>query len=160
MTRRPRGRPKGSGGPVTVLTSDQVRDVLRAAVNSGRYSDRAQLAFLMSIELGLTAGQLAAMRVGDVVDVAGQLLESLSNAQPELRRALANYCEQHVNPHAQQARLFRSQRGGALRPFSLASMLTSIYKCAGIRGASSRSGRKTALLTHSGRVSLRSEGIR
>jgi integrase len=145
MTRRPRGRPKGSGGPVTVLTSDQVRDVLRAAVNSGRYSDRAQL---------------AAMRVGDVVDVAGQLLESLSNARPELRRALANYCEQHVNPHAQQARLFRSQRGGALRPFSLASMLTSIYKCAGIRGASSRSGRKTALLTHSGRVSLRSEGIR
>jgi integrase len=147
MTKRSRGRPKGSGGPVVALTPSQIREVARAASRSGRYSDRAELAFLMSIELGLTAGQLAAMRIRDVMGAGGQLRDGLSRNRPEFRRALANYCEQHVDPGAQELPLFASQRGGALRASSLASILNSVYKRAGIRNGSSRSGRKTALST-------------
>jgi integrase len=159
MTKCPRGRPKGSGGgAVAVLTPEDIRQVLRAARDSGRYSGRAEIALRLSIQLGLRAGELVTLKTRDLVDNRGHLRRELSFnsrglarklplSSPELRRALADFCERHLNPHAPDDSVFASQRKGALTRASLARLLTSVYKRTGICGGSSRSGRRTSALS-------------
>jgi integrase/recombinase XerD len=148
MTKRIRGRPKGSNGPAAILTPAQIRAVLQCARQSGRYRDRAELALILSLEFGLTAGQLVALTAGDLMNRSGCIREALSQRPAgllvsELRQSLADYCERHLSPEVPDVPLFASQRGGALTRSSLGALLTSIYKRAGIRDGSSRSGRKT-----------------
>jgi integrase/recombinase XerD len=154
MSKRARGRPNGSGGPAAVLTRAQVSEVLRAARSSGRHKDRTELAFILWIEFGLTAGPLAALKIGELIGCDGRVREELKLqfrtttksfplSSPILRRTLANYCDRHLTGAAADAPAFVSQRGGALTRASLARLLTSLYRRAGIVGGSSRSGRKT-----------------
>ena len=151
MTKRPRGRPKGSAGAAAVLTPDDIRQVLRAARSYGKYSERAETAFMLSIELGLTAGELVVLKAGDLMNTDGHLRRELllncrgmvrhvALSSPKLRRALANFCDRHLNPHAPDEAVFTSQRGGTLTRASLARLMTSVYRRAGICGDSSRSG--------------------
>ena len=157
MRRRGRGRPKGTGGPVTILCSEDEKSLARFLRND--HDERGKLAILLSVALGLRASELTALRFVDVFSTEGRVLPALVlktklSAAParrlplkakEIRTTLADYFEQQaafasIDP-AQP--LFRSQRGGHLTTASMARYLTSIYAKAGIKHATSRSGRAT-----------------
>ena len=158
MKRRSRGRPKGAVGPVVVLSSEDEKSIARFLRSNGLDNERANLAIITTITLGLRATELAALRFCDVFDRQGRVLPALvlstrgsrdERCLPltakELKSALADHFERQsmFAPIDPEQPLFRSQRGGHLAPASMARYLTSIYREAGIRGATSRSGRAT-----------------
>ncbi len=76
MQSRPRGRPKGSGGSAAILASNDVQRSLKMAANLRRHSARAELAILISVEFGLSAGALSRLSVGRIFESGGALNES------------------------------------------------------------------------------------
>ena len=167
MSKRPRGRPKGSTGKATLLSPAQVRDALTCARRYGRHANRAEVALSLSIELGLRAIELAALTLGDVYGPEGGIRSTISIKpaympseasitdididSPKLRGLLADYREKEFGGRgaADHIPLFRSQRGGHLTAASMARFITGLYHRAGIAAGSSRSGRRT-LLTRRG----------
>ena len=77
MSKRLRGRPKGSVGKAAILSSAQVRDVFLSASRYGKYSDRAELVLALSIQLGLRATELAALRWADIYDSDGSVRQMI-----------------------------------------------------------------------------------
>ena len=162
MSKRLRGRPKGSVGKAAILSSAQVRDVFLSARRHGKYSDRAELVLALSIQMGLRASELAALRWVDIYDLDGSVrqmicvtraytrktkIRALLVSSPKLRGLLADYRERQLSlrPLDEQIPLFCSQRGGHLTAGSMSRFLTGLYRKAGIADGSSRSGRRTLL---------------
>jgi integrase/recombinase XerD len=160
MKKRGRGRPKGTGGPVAVLSSEDEKLLARFLRHERSRDERAELAILLSMTLGLRATELAALRHSDVYDLEGRVRTTLVISQgrlagptplplkaKELRIALADYLERRpaFSPVDPQQPLFRSERGGHLTSASMARYLSSTYRKAGIAGATSRSGRATKI---------------
>ena len=162
MSKRLQGRPKGSVGKAAILSSAQVKDVFLSARRHGKYSDRAELVLALSIQLGLRATELAALRWADIYDSDGSVRQmilvtrayvrkaktrALLVNSPKLRGLLADYRERQlsVRPLDERIPLFCSQRGGHLTAGSMSRFVTGLYRKAGIADGSSRSGRRTLL---------------
>ena len=161
MPKRP-GRPPGTSGRAAVLSASQVRHVFRVAHARGRHAARAEAALAVSMGLGLRAKELAGLRWSDVYDGDGRVRKvvhlkaaytkggrtrDVFASSPALRRALERYGETRSVPSARasQAPLFASQKGGPMTTCSMARFLKSLYREAGIAGASSHSGRRTLI---------------
>src|SRR5690242_11835684 len=101
-----RGRPQGTSGKAAVLSSAQVRNVLRVARARQRFAPRSAAVFALSIGLGLRAKELAALRWSDVFEESGAPREVLHLkaaytkgertrdvylSSPQLRRILGEY---------------------------------------------------------------------
>jgi integrase/recombinase XerD len=157
-----RGRPPGTTGRAVVLSPSQVRHAFRVARSRGRHAARAEAALAMSVGLGLRAKELAGLKWADVYDAEGKVRQvvhlraaytkggktrDVFVSSPALRRALERYGERDWlgSAAASQAALFRSQKGGAMTPGSMARFLKALYAEAGISGASSHSGRRTLI---------------
>jgi integrase/recombinase XerD len=114
----------------------------------------------MSIEIGLRAIELTSLTWADVYDADGAVRQEISVnpaylkgaaavpmrvSSPKLRALLADYREKQFSHHdaEKQMPLFRSQRGGHMTAASMARLITDLYRQAGIRAGSSRSGRRT-----------------
>ena len=162
MSKRLQGRPKGSVGKAAILSSAQVRDVFLSARRHGKYSDRAELVLALSIQMGLRASELAALRWPDIYDSDGSVRQmilvtraytrnakthALLISSPKLRGLLADYRERQLSlrPRDEQVPLFCSQRGGHLTAASMSRFVTGLYRKAGIADGSSRSGRRTLI---------------
>jgi integrase/recombinase XerD len=158
VRKRQRGRPKGLVGKAAILGSAQIKEVLRVARREGRYTDRAEIALALSIEVGLRAIELAALKWTDIYNSDGTVRQTiivrrayLKGAQssvelvdsPKLRNLLADYREKQMASFNWQIPLFRSQRGGHMTAASMARYLTELYRRAGLADASSLSGRRT-----------------
>lgn len=156
MGKRRRGRPKGSGGLAAVLDSGQIKRLLQVAQQMDRTSYRVQIALLFSHEIGLRASEISKLSLGDIYTEEGRVRDRLqvngvrgSRILPlrsiKLRAALADHYEKsfHDRRVNDLTPLVRSQRGGAMAPASLARLMTCVYRAAGIRSGSSRSGRRT-----------------
>lgn len=151
MNQRQRGRPKGSVGKAAILGPADLTKILRTVRTPKKYAGRAEVAFLLSVELGLLAGELSSLRVSDLFEPRGSVrtysvigFANMSSASSNLRAALSAYWERNLAGSHQSSPLFRSQRGNGLSRGSLARVLTVLYREAGISTASSRSGRRTA----------------
>lgn len=157
MKRVSRGRPPGTSGQAPVLGMDEIRRVLRSAKGRSRLSARAITILAMSLSLGLRAKELAALTWGDVFedgDVVRQVLHlkaaytkgaktrDVYIVAPKLRQVLEEYRKGIWLP-GPKSPLFRSQRGGHMRPGSMARFLKRLYVEAGLPEASSHSGRRT-----------------
>ena len=161
MSKRQRGRPKGSVGKAAILSSAQIRDVLRSARRHGKHSHLAELVLALSIQLGLRATELASLQWADVYNSDGIVRHAIrvnrayirgarSCAElvipQKLRGLLADYREKQTSHgNGVQIPLFRSRRGGHMTAASMARFVTGLYRKAGIADGSSRSGRRTLI---------------
>ena len=130
---------------------------LTAVVNSLRYPTRNNTIVALSFYAGLRACEIAALRVGDVYDVDGNVKDTiyLSAAQTKgqsdttvyvnskLKRQLIKFSNMHPRrpSHTKNALIF-SAKGGGFSAQTIVNLFKRLYKLAGIDGASSHSGRR------------------
>lgn len=133
---------------------------LYAVIDAHRYSTRNRTMFALSFYAGLRACEIASLRVADAFDgnagardtiylAAAQTKGDEANTvlvNQRLRRALSAYAAQnpqHIsNPHSP---LFVSAKRGAFSAQTTVNLFARFYALAGIKGASSHSGRRQFL---------------
>jgi integrase/recombinase XerD len=138
----------------SVLSESDIRRVFRI-IETTRHADRNRLAFVLSIYAGLRVGEIAALRIGDVINQHGQARGEIKLGAHQtkgskgrtvilslrVRKELEVFLKRRI--YSVEAALIRSQRNR--RPFStvtLSMLFKEIYELAGIR-TSSHSGRRT-----------------
>lgn len=139
-----------------LLTDTEFRR-LSAVVNSLRHSTRNHTAVALSFYAGLRACEIAALTVGDVFDAEGEPRDTvyLRAAQTKgddgctvlvnrrLRAQLQRYAAAYPKRIAQPAAaLLYSAKGGGFSAQTVVNLFQRLYKLAGIKGASSHSGRR------------------
>jgi integrase/recombinase XerD len=153
--------------PQAKTLSDKELRIVLATVAQGRHAARNRAMVLMSFWAGMRAGELAALRVGDVLVPDGTIRTEIRLEADQtkgsrgrvvmlgdkLRKELAAYVATLGN-QADDAPLFYSQvsrRGMSAN--TVAQLFLEIYAQAGIEGASSHSGRRTFI------TSLANKGV-
>ena len=141
--------------------SEKELKVALALVSLGRHPARDRAMLLTSFWAGMRVGEIAALKIGDVVNLDGTIKDEIRLTADQtkgnkgrtvmigdkLRRELATYVlslkhDDTVRP------LFYSQRcRTGFNANTLCQHFHFIYKRAGIAGASSHSGRRTFITT-------------
>lgn len=139
------------------LLTQQERKRLAAVIDSKCHATRNHTAVALSFYAGLRACEIAALRVGDVFDGEGGVRDTiqLSAAQTKgndaatvlvnkrLALQLKRYAAQHPKRTTQlTAPLIYSAKGGSFTAQTVVNLFQTLYKAAGISGASSHSGRR------------------
>ena len=137
------------------LKDAEIKRVL-AYCATRQHSARDTAIVVFSINAGLRAKELAALRVGDVYDELGTVRNSFVLAAEQtkgrrtrtvylnktLQRQLAQYRAALRNT-APTAALFYSQKGNFFSANTMCQLLLHIYKTCSLKDASSHSGRRT-----------------
>lgn len=158
--------PKLTKGQAYVPAEVEFKRLLKV-VASSKHAKRDTLLIYMSFGLGLRAVELAALKVGDVLNQDGTVKEIIKLHRtknnkfrvaylPELQQdsrihnAILAYIEERKANAAEMRMvfnysqpLFLSQKKGNFTNGTLQKRFEQIYKAAGIIGASSHSGRRT-----------------
>lgn len=144
-----------------VLNEAEIKRV-KAILQTRRYAERDNAMFDMTLFAGLRACELQALLVKNVYQEDGTVRDSFqlsahqtkgNKAQevfvaPKLARTLKQYHnylarnERSIQPNKP---LFQSQKGGALDVQAIINLFIKLYRDSGINGASSHSGRRTAI---------------
>lgn len=138
---------------------------LLAVIETGRHAPRNRIAVMLSYLAGLRVGEFAALRVGDVFDSDGKVRDQIilkasytkgNEARTvfvgsKLGKELTRYrpCSAVSDPNAP---LLQTQKHTAFSANTLCQLFGTLYKCAGVEGGSSHSGRRSFItkLAHSG----------
>ncbi|WP_187431751.1 Tyrosine recombinase XerD [Roseobacter fucihabitans] len=133
---------------------------VHAVIDAHRYSTRNRTIFALSFFAGLRACEIAALRVGDVFEGNGSVRDTIYLAAVQtkgdegatvlvskrLAKALAHYAvTYHVHTSKPQAPLFFSAKRGGFSAQTIVNLFARFYGLAGIKGASSHSGRRQFL---------------
>lgn len=124
------------------------------------HAARNRVMLLLTHWAGMRVGEVAALRLGDVVGTDGEVkpeirLEASQTkgrqgrvvfVPEKLRRELAAYVR-HQAALALNERLFRTQKRAGFSANTLCQTLNAIYRQAGLDGATSHSGRRTFITT-------------
>lgn len=149
-----------------VLTPGEFQRVL-SVIATMKHSTRNRAAVMLSFYAGLRVGEIAALSVGDVVDLRGGvkeriLLRAATTKSGEaravfvgtkLRLELETYLVGLGSRYQYDDRpLLLTQKDTAFTANSLCQLFAHIYRLAGVDGASSHSGRRWFItrLAHSG----------
>ena len=138
------------------LTENELKIVL-AIVAQGRHATRNRLMILLSHWSGMRVGEIAALRISDVIyhddkicDEIRLTAEQTKGCQSRvvmigerLRKEIKCYCEQlkKIVPSAPLIYSQKSRQGFSAN--SLCQEFKTIYQRSGIQGATSHSGRRT-----------------
>ena len=148
-----------------VLTDREMKRLL-AVVADDRHNERDRLAIMLSHFAGLRVGEIASLKISDVVNGEGQVRDQLrlSPSQTKggiartvfmnrrLQREISQYLDSLPALSGPEAALLLSQKGGSFSANTLCQLFGELYRRAGIDGASSHSGRRGFItkLAHSG----------
>ncbi len=140
-----------------VLSKDETKRLLSIA-KDGKYGVRDVCLIHMSFYLGLRVKELASLKLGDVVNDDGSIVDSfyLTDSQSKgngggtiylthkgVRKSLTEYLDWRNSKCITSSHLFWSQKGGCFIPNTLQMLFSRLYKKAGFKGCSSHSGRRT-----------------
>ena len=149
-----------------VLTEQEQRRVL-AVISDSRYPERNRLAFMLSYFGGMRVGEIAGLKVSDVMDSEGNVREQIRLSaeitkgghartvfvNDKLRKELTRYLKT-LNDRSlvSDKPLLVTQKGNAFSANVLCQMMGFLYQRAGFEGASSHSGRRWFItkLAHNG----------
>lgn len=142
-----------------LLTQAEQKRV-QAVINAHRYGARNHAIFAFSFFAGLRACEIAALRVGDVFEVDGQLRDTIVLGADQtkgneantvlvskrLGKALYVYAAAYPRHTAKHdAPLFFSAKHGGFSAQTIVNLFARFYALVGIKGASSHSGRRQFL---------------
>jgi len=147
--------------------SEKELKIVLAVVAQGRYAARDRAMLLMTFWAGMRVGEVASLRIDDVVGADGSIKDEIRLAADQtkgskgrvvvlgdkLRRELAVYIDslKHRNPDSP---FFFSQRQrSGFNANTLCQHFGILYRRAGLGGASSHSGRRTFI------TSLANKGV-
>ena len=148
------------------VLSDAEMKRLLAVIADGRHSNRNRLAVMLSHLAGLRVGEIASLTVGDVVDEDGKAVDQLQinplHAKGGVGRAI--FINRRLNREirrflaglpglpAVDSPLLVTQKNTAFSANTLCQLFGQLYRAAGIKGATSHSGRRGFItkLAHSG----------
>ena len=147
-----------------VLTEAE-RKRLLAVIANERHSERNRLAVMLSHLAGLRVGEIASLKIGDIVCGEGRVRDQLRLnpaytkggvsrtifLNKRLQREINRFLQTLPGLPAPESALLRSQKGGSFSANTLCQLFMELYRRAGIDGASSHSGRRSFItkLAHS-----------
>ncbi len=148
------------------LTKAQQEAVL-AYLTSTRHPERDRVIFLLSVKAGLRAKEIAALQWSMLTDAEGRLSDAISlpnsaskgrsgrviPLNKELKAALERWyamCRQDRRPSAFVVTTERSPRTSS---YAVVNKFAGWYRALGFQGASSHSGRRTAITGWARRIS-------
>lgn len=139
-----------------VLTDREIKIVL-ATVSQDRYAARNRAMVLMSTLAGMRVGEIAALRIGDVISNDGNIKEEV-HLKPEqtkgnrgrtvilgqkLRKELGLYVKTLRSHDMNKPLFFSQQKRSGFSANTLCQFFHELYKRTGVDGASSHSGRRS-----------------
>ena len=141
--------------------SDKELKIVLATIAQGRHSERNRAMILMSMWAGMRVGEIAALRIGDVVSSDGSIkgeirLEAEQTKGDKgrtvifgekLRKELAIYFKTLKRPEADKPFFYSQRNRDGFTANTLCQQFGILYRRAGIDGASSHSGRRSFITT-------------
>ena len=134
------------------VLSDRDLECVLSAIAQSRYADRNRAAIMLSHLAGMRVGEIANLKLSDVLDAAGCVREHIvlrgvagkhgearivpinSRLRQELERYVATFNARYDRP------LLMTQKRTQFSAKTLCTLLSQLYAIAGIDGASSHSG--------------------
>jgi integrase/recombinase XerD len=139
-----------------VLSEVEFKRVLAVVAQHGRLSARNRLSVLLSHWSGMRAGEIAAIKIKDVLNDDGSVRDriNLSAQQTKGKRGrtvfLSSKLQREVYRHLEQRQwtdsreaLICSSKGGHFSGTTMVMLFRRIYDAAGLEDARSHSGRRT-----------------
>ena len=152
----------GLGKQAKILSKGQVDAVLSYLTNT-RHPERDRVIFLLSVKAGLRAKEIAALQWSMVTDAEGKLTDTihLPNSASKGRsgriiplskdlRVALNCWRQKVS-HSQFVVI--TERSDQTSSYAIVNKFAGWYRALGFQGASSHSGRRTAITGWARRIS-------
>ncbi|WP_024587610.1 site-specific integrase [Aliihoeflea sp. 2WW] len=152
-----------------VLTDVELKRLL-AVIALSKHAARNRLAIMLSHLAGLRVGEIASLRVGDVIDSDGQVRDQIRLSAAvtkggharvvfigeKLRREIDRFRAEWERSPMINTPLLVTQKQTAFSANTLCQLMSKLYREAGLNGASSHSGRRWFItkLAHAG-VSLK-----
>lgn len=148
-----------------VLTDAEFKRLM-AVVSQRKHAARDKLAIMLSHFAGLRVGEIAALKVSDIIDGDGKPREQLRLSaeitkggyarvvflNDKLRREIGRYQVECLGEREADCPLLMTQKKTAFSANTLCQLMAQIYASAGLEGATSHSGRRWFItrLAHSG----------
>lgn len=148
-----------------VLDEREFKRVL-AVVADGKHALRNRLALMLSHYAGMRVGEIAALKISDIVDAGGEVRDRIHLkgaytkgglartifVNKRLERDISRFLASLPALPGVDLPLIRSQKGGAFSANTLCQLFGDVYRRAGIDGATSHSGRRGFItkLAHAG----------
>jgi integrase len=150
------------GKQAKTLSEAQQRVVL-THLKTGRNIQRNTLMFLLSVDAGLRAKEIASLEWSMVTDAARHITEEIRlpdkaskgrsggvvYMSKRLRQALTTYAQGETV----EGRVIKSQRGRGMSAQVITNWFFNLYQELGYEGCSSHSGRRTAITNWARRIS-------
>ena len=138
-----------------VINAAEMKRLL-AVVDAGKHAPRNRIAVMLSYLAGLRVGEIAALKIGDVIDGDGKVRDQIilkaaytkgNEARTvfvsqRLKRELARFKVSCNTTLPDDAPLLMTQKHGPFSANTLCQLFGELYRGAGIDGASSHSGRR------------------
>ena len=150
-----------------ILSKAQQEAVL-ASLASTRYPVRDRVIFLLSVRAGLRAKEIAALKWEMITDAEGELADviALTNEAAKGRRggraipiakdlkaALEALMAEAASDYRKSPYVVTSERGVSTSSYAIVNKFAGWYRALGFTGASSHSGRRTAITNWARRIS-------
>ncbi|WP_024588469.1 site-specific integrase [Aliihoeflea sp. 2WW] len=148
-----------------VLTGVELKRPL-AVIALSKHAARNRLAIMLSHLAGLRVGEIASLRVSDVIDNDGQVRDQIRLSAAvtkggharvvfigeKLRREIDRFRAEWERSPLKNAPLLVTQKHPAFSANTLCQLMSKLYREAGLDGATSHSGRRWFItkLAHSG----------
>ena len=152
-------------GQAKTLTESEFKRLLKV-VSVERYGPRNRLVILLGNWAGMRVGEIAALKIGDVLNQDGTIKDTINLKSEQTKGSNARTVHLPSKLQDELASFVRTQRGGLADPLitsqksrsgfdanSLCSAVKHWYELAGIGNGSSHSGRRTFL------TKLASQGV-
>ncbi|WP_247844285.1 tyrosine-type recombinase/integrase [Marinobacter alexandrii] len=138
------------------LSKTELRRVLDVTKACSKYAERDCVMLLLTHWCGMRVGEVASLRISDVIDTEGNIRAELHLSAeqtkgkaarivfvPErMRKELKRYLQLTTKPKCGDF-LFKTQKAQRFSPNTATQHLRRLYTNAGINGATSHSGRRT-----------------
>jgi integrase/recombinase XerD len=138
-----------------VLSDQELKRVL-SVIAQQRHAARNRVALMLSFYAGMRVGEIAHLKVGDVIDGDGRIRDQITLlahytktaeartvfVSGKLHRELERYIMSGILTGERAEPFLVTQKGTAFSANTLCQLFGQIYELAGIDGASSHSGRR------------------